>query len=312
LNVGVFVLGMHRSGTSVATRLVNLLGIPTARDDDLVPPSRDNPTGFWESSSLVVFNERLLSAVGSELSCPVALDPGWERDHRLDGFYREGRQIFRRAFPHEPWVWKDPRNCLTLPFWLRALDVSPVVVLIHRNPLEIAESYRVRYAEEKEYSFALWERYVRQALGALSELPVLVTSYERLVASPVDWCRQMSSFLVHSGIPVDPIPEPEVLGFVDSASRHVRFTRSDFEEDDVASEAQQMLFRTLENLAEAHDRFSAPQLVPETAATEVLLSERRRAVREQLERKRTPAEGPGVFGRVPRSIRNIVRPPQGD
>jgi len=307
MSVGVFVIGMHRSGTSVATRLINLLGVSTAREDDLVPPSADNPTGFWESSSLVLFNEKLLHAVGSELSCPVALDRGWERDPGLDDLYREARDVFQQAFPHRPWVWKDPRNCLTLPFWLRALDVTPVVMLIHRNPLEVAESYRARFGERKEYAFALWERYVRQALSALPALPVLVTSYDRLIGSPVEWCEHTSSFLARAGIRVEPVPEAEVLAFVDSGAQHVRFSRSDFDEDGAASEAQRMLFRTLEELDGAHDPFSAPRLAPETPATETLLAERRRAVWDTLERKRTRAEEVGgVFRRVPRRIRSIV------
>jgi hypothetical protein len=286
MSIGVFVLGMHRSGTSVATRLVNLLGVPTAREEDLVPPSRDNPTGFWESSSLVAFNERLLRAVGSELSCPTALAPGWEQDPLLDDLYAEAAHVFRRAFPDPPWVWKDPRNCLTLPFWLRALSVQPVIVLIHRNPLDIAESYRVRYAEPKSYSFALWERYVRQALGALSRLPVLVTTYSQLLASPVAWCELTSSFLARTGVDIQPVPSAEVLAFVDTRSLHVRSTRSELLEDAVASEEQRALFLSLEELEGPHDEFAPPALPSETPTTDALLAERRQAVWAKLELKR--------------------------
>ena len=81
-DVGVFVLGMHRSGTSVATRLINLLGVPAPIEEDLLPPDRGNPTGYWESSSLVAYNDRLLEVLGSEMTCPEAFGPGWERDPR--------------------------------------------------------------------------------------------------------------------------------------------------------------------------------------------------------------------------------------
>ena len=54
---GVFVLGMHRSGTSAAARLVNFLGIPTCVDEDLLPTTEDNPKGFWESASLAALND---------------------------------------------------------------------------------------------------------------------------------------------------------------------------------------------------------------------------------------------------------------
>ena len=74
VNVGVFVLGMHRSGTSAATRLVNLLGLPTCIEDDMFPPSFDNPKRNWESMSLTAFNDRVLETLGCDWSCPVAVE----------------------------------------------------------------------------------------------------------------------------------------------------------------------------------------------------------------------------------------------
>jgi hypothetical protein len=192
MSVGVFVLGMHRSGTSAMARLVNLLGVPTAVEHDLPKPTSDNPKGFWESSSLVAFNTRVLTAVGSETGCPLALERGWERDPRLSVLRRQAPQVFAEVFPTAPWVWKDPRNCLTFAFWTSVLDVEPVVVLVHRNPLEIAASLRVRNGEDKAYALALWERYVRQTLAALAGLPVFVTSYETLLAEPLRSATRVS------------------------------------------------------------------------------------------------------------------------
>ena len=57
VEVGVFVLGMHRSGTSAVTRLISLLGLGTPPEEDLVQPTDENPKGFWESESLVAFND---------------------------------------------------------------------------------------------------------------------------------------------------------------------------------------------------------------------------------------------------------------
>src|SRR5919197_5152241 len=110
MSIGVFVLGMHRSGTSAATRLINLLGLRAPAEEDLLPADEGNPTGYWESSSLVDFNDKLLGALGSDMSCPVAFGPGWERDPRLDGIYPEAAKLFARVFAAPPWVFKDPRN----------------------------------------------------------------------------------------------------------------------------------------------------------------------------------------------------------
>ncbi len=61
---GVFVLGMHRSGTSATTRAINLLGVPLAANDELASPSPNNPTGFWEVTRLTDFNNKLLYELG--------------------------------------------------------------------------------------------------------------------------------------------------------------------------------------------------------------------------------------------------------
>jgi hypothetical protein len=279
--VGVFVLGMHRSGTSVATRLINLLGLPAPVEEDLLPPDRGNPTGYWESSSLVACNDRLLEALGSDMTCPEAFGSGWERDPRLHALYPEAAKLFAQAFPAPPWVFKDPRNCITFPFWVRALEIQPVVILLHRNPCEIVASYRTHWGERDGIPFllALWERYLRQALCHIEGSPVLVTSYEQLVADPVAWTGRAREFLVRSGLTVPEPQEDAILDYVDPQLRRAALSRRDFFEDPAVSDAQRALLLALEDMDGAHDAFVPPALPPETATTDALLFERRRAMR---------------------------------
>lgn len=281
MGVGVFVLGMHRSGTSAATRLVNLLGFGAPAEEDLLPPDVGNPTGYWESSSLVAFNDKLLEAVDSDMSCPVAFGPGWERDPRLDPFYPEAVKLFDRVFSAPPWVFKDPRNCLTFAFWVRALGVDPMVVLMLRNPCEIVASYRDHWGDREgiPYLFALWERYLRQALLHIEGRPVLVARYEDLVASPVTWCDRARELLAPSGLTFQEACDEAALGFVDSRLRRESFSRRDFLEHTAVTEPQRALFLALDEMDGVHDRFVPPSLPAETATTDALLLERRRAVR---------------------------------
>ena len=58
----ILVLGMHRSGTSVTTRIINLLGVDLPQA--LVPPADNNPTGYWESRDLLTLHDRLLASGG--------------------------------------------------------------------------------------------------------------------------------------------------------------------------------------------------------------------------------------------------------
>jgi hypothetical protein len=286
MRAGVFVLGMHRSGTSAATNLIHLLGIRTARESDLVPATSENPKGYWESSSLVAINTRVLDAVGSETGCPLALGPDWENDSRLDDLRDEARAAFVRIFPTAPWVWKDPRNCLTFSFWRSVLAVRPLPVLVYRNPLEVAASLRVRSGEDEIFSLALWERYLRQALQSISGLPVLVTSFDELLASPLDWCERTKGFLASGGVVFDGQRDEDLRFVVDSGLRHARFTGADLATHPRVSVAQRELFEALEELDGSHGEFSLPPLPAETPTTESLLAERRRLVAANRELRR--------------------------
>ena len=261
------------------TRLIALLGIPVPVEGDLVPPSAKNPTGFWESMSLVAFNARVLSALGSDMSCPRILETEWESDPRLDDLRGEAPLAFRRVFPTDPWVWKDPRNCLALSFWLKALEIRPAVVLVRRNPLEIvASSLRSREGEGKIYALALWERYLREAIGQVRGMPLMVTSYGEVLDDACGWCVTTAGFLGREGIEVRVQRQKEVAAFVERGLRHAEYTREEFLLDRDVSDAQRELFLALEGLAGSHDRFVPPELPNESPTTEALLAERRRAL----------------------------------
>ena len=272
---GVFVLGMHRSGTSAATRLVNLLGIPTCAEEELLPGTEDNPRGYWESASLTAFNDRILEAFESDWSCPPRLDPGWDAGPVLAELRSEAPELFSRVFPLEPWVWKDPRNCITFPFWRAALDVEPVVVLVHRNPLEIAASLGARDDLGKLYSLALWERYLQSCLTAATGLTTLVTTYDEILDDPNAWCEGIRNFLDGVDVGTHEL-EPNALDYVDANLRHTTLTHQHAVSDPALSNGQRELLEILESLRGAHDALALPVLPDETPTTEALLAERRR------------------------------------
>src|SRR4051794_30509068 len=113
----VVVLGMHRSGTSVATRLVNLLGVHVCRPSDLVRFHQGNERGHWESATLVAANEELLSRVGARWWCPPALATPMSEVPVDDAERARLHTLFDSSHPAAPSVWKDPRTCITLPVW---------------------------------------------------------------------------------------------------------------------------------------------------------------------------------------------------
>lgn len=270
---GVYVLGMHRSGTSATTRAINLLGVSVGAESELKDASENNPTGFWEVPRLTTFNNRLLFELGGSSLGPPELEPGWERREGLERRRARAAALFAKVHAGPSWVWKDPRNCVTFPFWVESLSARPVVVLVHRDPFEIARSLAVRQGLSQAMSLAVWERYMREALAHVQGLPVLATAYSELVERPAAWAEGTTAFLDAQGVERRPGSDQEALErFVEGGGGS-----SAAADGADASPAQRELMATIESLAGAHDRFPSVELPAETASTEALLAERRRA-----------------------------------
>ncbi len=271
----VAVLGMHRSGTSVATRLVSLLGPSLCRPEDLVRGHRGNPPGHWESSSLVEQNNELLTRLSASWWCPpsAASDPT-DLAH-IDELRTAARSVFEWAHPTGPWVWKDPRNCVLLPFWSAALEIKVPVILMLRHPLDVAESLLRRNRFSVGYGLALWERHLRSALVACDGLPLLVSSYDRLVEDPIRWCAETRDFLRMSGVdavmPADPAAIDEFVG----RSPATALRRSAARRSDPLSEPQRELLAVLDAASRPWSSFAVPDLSAETPTTEIVFDEAR-------------------------------------
>jgi hypothetical protein len=276
--IGVFVVGMHRSGTSATARLVNLLGVPIGEHADLKSPSDANATGYWESDSLTAFNDRLLRFLGGSWAAPPNLAPGWEDAPEMAGHLELGRSLFGCVHDTERWVWKDPRTCVTLPFWLRALGAPSAVVVTHRNPLEIAASLPPRYEVDKRLALATWERYMRAVIAACSGLPVFVIPYSGLLSRPRRWTEHLRAFLAERGAGWVPAPgwERAAASVDPRLRRHASDDRALATDPDVTA-AQRELFALLEAHVGEHDALRFPGLPPEAEDVEALLAARRRS-----------------------------------
>src|SRR5579859_1178305 len=117
----LLVVGMHRSGTSAITRVLNLLG--AAIGEKLIEGQVGvNDKGFWEHVEVVAFHDHQLEAYGSSWH-DIARLPPFERGALFEGAVANATQVIRRAFLRDNlWLLKDPRLCLFVPVWTRALS----------------------------------------------------------------------------------------------------------------------------------------------------------------------------------------------
>jgi hypothetical protein len=272
--MGVLVLGMHRSGTSALTRVLNLLGLDAGRDV-LMGASESNPTGHWEVERLTSFNDRLLDDRGGRWSAPPDADRA-ELATLADGSWgREAAELHAEAFAGTPWVWKDPRVSLLLPFWRAVLTrdgaPAPHEVVALRDPTEIAGSLAARDGMALGYGLALWERYTRTLLGDLDGHRACFVHYERLLAEPESVARELVAFCVDEPLNDDPERLAAVVGYLDGGHRHQTGV-----EDEVLSPAQSTLDEALLGLSGPLDPFTAPTLPPETANLQLAFVEAKR------------------------------------
>lgn len=215
------VLGMHRSGTSLVARLVNLLGVDLGASASLATPAPDNPGGYWEHADLKRLNDEILMTLGGRWDEPPPLPPGWEMQPRLAAL----RDVARRRLDAEladraSWGWKDPRNCLTLPFWRSLLPTARYILCV-RNPLDVARSLERRDRFRSARSQYLWLRYVASALVHTTGEDRLLLSYEDLMGDRVAALERLARFMdgPGSGPPVD---LRAVAAVIDEALHHNR------------------------------------------------------------------------------------------
>lgn len=190
--LGVIVLGMHRSGTSLT---VNLLSAAGAYVESSIPPDDRNPRGFGESREVVDLNRRIMALLGITTSWIPPLDPGWPRASRLDRYRGWAQRILSRLDSHPVWVLKDPRFSLTLPFWLPLIDRPVRCVVCIRNPLESAISTgRSRSVTPRDLS--TWYEFTVHALRNTTDRSRLIVHFERYFDSQgLSQVGQLCAFL---------------------------------------------------------------------------------------------------------------------
>jgi hypothetical protein len=230
----IIVVGMHRSGTTLAVEMLNGLGVYAGR----------NGGSNREARVFKHFNKWLFTQVGATWDRPdnaafasaPELQPHLERVVEgqmgaigalrflgpMQGLrYRDLRRI------DFPWAWKDPRNCFTVGLWKRFFPDAKMLH-IYRHPLDVASSLKKR-EERRVGSFeltlgtkfseltlqrkqlyghsyrlldplegvGLWEQYVGAAFEGCApfERDTIHCRYETLLEKPEETLGEIAAFL---------------------------------------------------------------------------------------------------------------------
>lgn len=223
----IVVLGMHRSGTSALTRVINLMGAYVGPESVTTPATAENPTGFWERQDVRALCDSILLGSGVDWWRPGQFDPLSVSEAVRDSAIEQWRSIASDLDPHQPWVVKEPRLCLVLPVLHPALD-SPVAVHAHREPLEVASSLRARNGFPMNVGLALWEHYTVSALHGSAGLPRTHVWYGDLLADTDGTLDRLQRALTDFGVKgLERAPAEVLAGFLTPQLHRQRLSASE-------------------------------------------------------------------------------------
>lgn len=196
--VALAVLTPGRCGSSLAMKLLQLLGVYLGEDCDMVAADQHNRRGYWEHKELKGINDELLRRFGGNVSAPPDFPPRWEDAGFLNDLYARAEGCLAKHFSSRPiWAWKDPRTALLLPFWQRVVNELRYLLLL-RNPLEMAASQERWGNWPVRRGVSRWIHHTTQAVNATAGQPRLVVFFEDILADPIGQVRRMAGFI---GVP---------------------------------------------------------------------------------------------------------------
>lgn len=221
----IVVLGPHRSGTSLVTRLINMMGAYFDAGNASIGFNDENPKGFWERSDVIKCNEEILKYY----------DCTWDRlDHwkfqpvikklprELETTVGWMKNIVLEMDANRPWVMKDPRMCITFPYWKSLLEV-PVAVVVYRDPVEVAVSLRHRNEFSLSQGLTLWEYYAVGIINAIKGVPTVYVQHSEMLANPVGVVRQMHEKFQELGVRDLAMPsDKEITAFIEPSLHRSR------------------------------------------------------------------------------------------
>jgi hypothetical protein len=220
---------MHRSGTTLLVNILEQLGLFVGEDLEKNKESKrfrklnswlmdlgnahwDYPRPFLKLDQHETISRELQRRFHKKIGNYL----GWQR-----------QCLGLRGIPFR-WGWKDPRNTITLPIWLRLYPEAKVIFLV-RNGVDVARSLVERETETSrrfgtliqgrrrpghsvrcrnfDESFALWESYSEifetQSVAAIPDSAQLLRlRYEELLQEPTQTIAQLARFV---DLPVEPL-----------------------------------------------------------------------------------------------------------
>jgi len=184
--VCILVLGMHRSGTSALTRVLNLMG--AALPKNVVGATEWNAAGHWEPELLGQLHTAMLDECGSRWDDWQKFDFNYLGKERQKYYKtRMSELIIDQYNQSEIFVIKDPRICRFVDIYQEILSAEKIdvrYIMMLRDPFQVIKSLSERDKLEYGFSARLWLRHVLDAEAATRGLPRSRIWFDDLINDP--------------------------------------------------------------------------------------------------------------------------------
>ncbi len=218
---GVIVMGMHRSGTSLITKIINMMGCTLGSEEKLIKADQYNLKGYWENLDMVNLNDKLLYSIQCSWWKVSTIDIYRASTEVKKDFLEEFKKIIETFDNTYPWVIKDPRLVLTFPLWKEYAD-NFHFVFVSRDPLEIALSLHNRNNMPLYLGLVLWEFYTLKYAQILSKAPFTLVKYNDLLNNPTDSVTNLYNSLCQNVFDIKVPDFIELNGFIDNFLYHYK------------------------------------------------------------------------------------------
>jgi len=229
-NNPVIVIGMHRSGTTMITEVLKLLGIYMGKRVDINQESiffqkinnwiMHSMRASWDypNNTNVIYSDQqvfnnYINYISNVLNSINAIEFFGIKKYITGSFSQNNLQ----------WGWKDPRNTFTLPIW-SSIFKNCKIIHVKRHGVDIANSLHVRNEKIKSanrsknkfkyrYSnqgflqsprclslqgaFDIWYDYMAQTeyIKDLVKLPIHHLAYENFLSNPMKEIEEICEYL---------------------------------------------------------------------------------------------------------------------
>jgi hypothetical protein len=184
----IFVLGCHRSGTSVVAGLLyHACGVSMG---ELMPPTEDNPMGYFEAQGVVDAHRDLLGQMERDWTCP----PSTFEPSELNLSALEEQVRIHQKLPGI-WAMKDPRSMFLLPAWAH-LDVGPVrLIAVARPPADTVRSIEKRDRIRQDRAEAIVEAHLRRLAEIADQIQLPVVYFPGDADTLIAQVRELAASL---------------------------------------------------------------------------------------------------------------------